>query len=118
MRKRKHADIVERSCLFPLVVHLVTENLPIFLGKVAEAIVRCGKQVGLMRKKNGLVERTFGILCEKSTLLQIGENVRESALLGKDLNVGQELVARNTSQRVGQLGICIAVWRQGRRAAK
>ena len=97
------------------MVHLVTQDLPVFLSEVVQAVVRCEQQVCLM-PKSGFVERTLGVLCEKSTLLQIGENVCQSTLLCKDLDVGHELAARNTPQRVRQLGICIAMWKQGRRA--
>ena len=110
-------DIVKRSCLFPLVVHLVTQDLPVFLSEVVQAVVRCEQRVCLMRK-SGFAERTLGVLCEKSTLLQIRENVCQSTLLCKDLDVGHELAARNAPQRIGQLGICVAMWKQGRRAAK
>lgn len=64
------------------------------------------------------MERTLGVLCDKSTLFQIGKKVCQSALFGKDLDIGHELFVRDTPQRVGQLGICIAMWRRGRRAAR
>jgi hypothetical protein len=110
-------DIVERFCLFPPVVHLVAQDLPVFLSEVVQPVVRCEQRVCLMRK-SGFVERTLRVLCDKSTLLQIGENVCQSALLRKDLDVGHELVARNTPQRVSQLSLCIAMWKQGRRTTK
>ena len=67
-----HADVVEHSGLFPFVVHLVIQNLPVFIGKVVQAVVSYWKHVGLMRKRSGLMKRTLGVLCDKSTLLQVG----------------------------------------------
>lgn len=102
-------DIVERSRLLPLVVHFIPQDLLVFLSEDVQAVVRC-QQMGLMSKYSGFVIRTFRILCDKSTLLQIGENVGQSALLRKDLHFGHEPVVGNTPQRVRQLGVCIAVW--------
>ena len=64
------------------------------------------------------MKRTLGVLCDKSTLLQIGQNVRQSTFLRKHLDIGHELVARNAPQWVSQLAICIAIRRRGWRAAR
>lgn len=59
--------------------------------------------------KNKFAKHTLWILREKSTLLQIGQDVCQAALFSKDVNIRHELVVGDTAQWVLQLRINIAI---------